>query len=373
MTVTGAKSGVAKIAKPRHQIRLRPDRYWSMPIDHPYSVFVVQEGAGFSGGQCPLDAAGAVVAPHSLDDQLAHVATGIRPILADAGLDYSSISKTVIYYVAASRSEPESSEREWHRRLSLPDGSLVVPVPIPHMYYQGMTFEAEYYCKASSISADDLRYLVCPFNLSLAREDAAPLAAAGLLRRLEANHLPEECLAKVTLYADEGIRLYRDELVRAVEERFAAPRPVISVVTTPAHDNGLRMLADLITVPARRRSELSPPLDRARHAIQIGQWVFTDSIRARAAGHNLLAQTKAVMEALGSILEDTQLSFSQVAKTNAFYVGKASAEELHDNMSIRSSFYAKPGPVSTGIPVLGLGEPGALMAVELCLVVPQTD
>jgi enamine deaminase RidA (YjgF/YER057c/UK114 family) len=195
-----------------------------------------------------------------------------------------------------------------------------------------------------------------------------------LVRELLDSGVPEECLGKIALYADERVQISRDDLVRALDQEFSVPRPTISVVTTPAIGNGARLLLDVIAVPNRRRSL---PMTRRRrgtepaaHAIRMGHWVFTDSVCAISFGGDLLAQTHAVMKYLYKMLEELGLTFSDVVKTNTFYVGGASARELHDNMRIRSSYYRRPGPVSTGIPVLGLGQPGAVIGVDLCLVVP---
>jgi hypothetical protein len=138
----------------------------------------------------------------------------------------------------------------------------------------------------------------------------------------------------------------------------------------PGVSEEIQLLIDLIAVPLQSRSLLVPANrnETVTHVIRIGHWVFTDSVRVPSDKPDLLVQTRAIMGCLERTIVGLGLSFSDVFKANTFYIGEASSEQLHDNMRIRSSYYQRPGPVSTGIPVLGLGQPGALIAVDLGLV-----
>jgi len=57
-----------------------------------------------------------------------------------------------------------------------------------------------------------------------------------------------------------------------------------------------------------------------------------------------------------------------VAKSTTHYVGGSTAEELHDNMSVRNRRYTKPGPASTGLPVFGFADPASKIVVDITLV-----
>ena len=59
------------------------------------------------------------------------------------------------------------------------------------------------------------------------------------------------------------------------------------------------------------------------------------------------------------------LSFADVVKLTTHYVGGASAEELHGNMKVRHSYYAIPGPASTGLPVDAFLNPDCRITIDI--------
>ena len=72
-----------------------------------------------------------------------------------------------------------------------------------------------------------------------------------------------------------------------------------------------------------------------------------------------------VYDELIRLHREEQLSFANVVKVTAHYVGEASAEDLHQNLEIRHSHYARPGPASTGLRVTSLLNPDALIAIAV--------
>ena len=62
---------------------------------------------------------------------------------------------------------------------------------------------------------------------------------------------------------------------------------------------------------------------------------------------------------------DAGLNFRDVRKATTYYIADGSAEELHDNMSVRNRYCAKPGPASTGLPVEGFLVPKAQILIGL--------
>ena len=57
-----------------------------------------------------------------------------------------------------------------------------------------------------------------------------------------------------------------------------------------------------------------------------------------------------------------------VVKVTAFYQGTASAEELHQNLIIRSNAFTKPGPATSGIPVPHLVYEHMMIEVEVIAI-----
>ena len=76
------------------------------------------------------------------------------------------------------------------------------------------------------------------------------------------------------------------------------------------------------------------------------------------------------MENLGKVLAEFGLSHSNIVKLNTYYQGSTGdddsgdAGDLHENVSIRGSYFEKPGPASTGIPFGCLVYDGMLIEIE---------
>ena len=74
-------------------------------------------------------------------------------------------------------------------------------------------------------------------------------------------------------------------------------------------------------------------------------------------------QTRTSMDNLGRVLAEFELEFGDIAKLNTYYQGQ-SAEDLHRNVTIRGSYFDKPGPASTGIPFRCLAYDGMVIEIE---------
>jgi len=79
----------------------------------------------------------------------------------------------------------------------------------------------------------------------------------------------------------------------------------------------------------------------------------------------ITAQTRVAMAHIGSILADLGASYSDVCKVTTMYEGGCSAEDLHANLEIRSSFFPEPGPATTGIPLPVLAYPGMMIEIDV--------
>jgi len=80
-----------------------------------------------------------------------------------------------------------------------------------------------------------------------------------------------------------------------------------------------------------------------------------------AQTHHSMTNMKAVLNALG-------MDFDHMTKVNAYFIAEQDLAQWTTNVSIRSSYYVKPGPASTGIENLALSVPGALISVD-CIAV----
>lgn len=74
----------------------------------PYAYASVVEGPGrlvFTAGACPLDEAGAVVAPGDVVAQAGRVVTNLREALAATGCGLTDVAKTTVYVASSERAD----------------------------------------------------------------------------------------------------------------------------------------------------------------------------------------------------------------------------------------------------------------------------
>ncbi|HSE54257.1 MAG TPA: RidA family protein [Nocardioidaceae bacterium] len=74
----------------------------------PYAYASVVEGPGrlvFTAGACPLDEAGAVVAPGDVVAQAGRVVTNLREALGAAGCALTDVAKTTVYVASSERAD----------------------------------------------------------------------------------------------------------------------------------------------------------------------------------------------------------------------------------------------------------------------------
>jgi enamine deaminase RidA (YjgF/YER057c/UK114 family) len=84
---------------------IRPDH---LTPHVPYAYAAVPRGGSllvFTAGACPLDSAGAIVAPGSVADQAEQVMENLRTALHAAGAQLHDVVKTTVYVVSADRSD----------------------------------------------------------------------------------------------------------------------------------------------------------------------------------------------------------------------------------------------------------------------------
>ena len=67
---------------------------------------------------------------------------------------------------------------------------------------------------------------------------------------------------------------------------------------------------------------------------------------------------------IGKVLEGFGASFGDIMKVNAFYTGTDEPDDLHANVNARSSYFSKPGPASTGVPLNDLAYEDMLIEID---------
>ena len=88
---------------------------------------------------------------------------------------------------------------------------------------------------------------------------------------------------------------------------------------------------------------------------------------------DLSAQTHQAMTHIGTILNDLGADYSDVCKILAVYCASDDAERLHENLSIRSSYFTDPGPASTGVPLPVLAYNSMVIEIDTFAMVDGSD
>lgn len=331
------------------------DAVWKMRIDHPYSLFVRDGASLWSCGQCPLNEAGEVLHPNDLFAQARAVTGFIDQFLAKVGADAAAISQLVVYHVKTSDTDGEQLRGLFRQHFGR--DVVVLPVSIPHFYYDGMMIEVDVFgstdkktiyvfkddetaTELTLVDAGDITWANVLFPSGDDIEGALErlLSQAGLA--LSAA-LSEQWFVASNRIAQKVSRLRENvdfdpcRIVGISKDGFAA---MFSVSFTPAP-------ASQRYIQAGEHGEPGVEIWLARS----GDYFDLTGRSLEAVG--LVQQTQKIMRAVEWTLRDEALSFEAVRKATTHYIAGSSAEELHDNMNVRNGYYRKPGPASTGLPV----------------------
>ena len=347
---------------------------WSMRIEHPYSLLVREGAHAWSCGQCPLSPEGAVLAPDDLVGQAQHVESYIRRLLEKAEYSPASVGKLVIYHEAR---EPAATERMLSRFRSGFPGAILMPVATPFFYYPGMRLEVDVHAaerRAPLVSREDaprLRLQAVDAGeliwVSLEILSDAALDAQALRRALSegAAVSADALLADHWFVTGEGAAPALDALERAglVSDPGAAvgvtlPEGVVAMCELTFAGRG--DAAASIATPAHPGTALFARRSRTHF------WI---AARSLVPGLSLIGETQAIMTAIAETMRTHGWRFESVAKATTHYVGSSSAEDLHDNMSVRNAYYRRPGPASTGLPVAAFPLAPSRIAVDVLGVI----
>ncbi len=353
------------------------DAVWKMRIDHPYSLFVREGTILWSCGQCPLDNLGNVLHSGDLLRQAEVVAGFIRRFLGQMHGRTSGIGRLVVYYV---RTAPGDAARLKDLfRSEFGQSVQVVPVAIPHFYYDGMLIEVDVFASdekaAGAVLVDEDTGMTLevsdagPFVWATVSSPGAAFDEIGprLMQLLVRAGLSRDCLLAEQWFLPLGCNpsggffSEKDDQVTHNAIRVSdAEADIVAELT----------FAKAVVVGEPLRTAVSDT-DRVSISLHIaGEYFHLTAIDA-SPDRDLVEQTSGIMKGVAALFADAGLSFRDVRKATTYYVAGSSADELHDNMSVRNGYYAKPGPASTGLPVEGLAVPGARVSISLFGVVSR--
>lgn len=343
-----------------------PFDVFAMAVDVPVSTLVRDSGLGWTCGQCPLDREARIVAPDDLAAQSRFVCDMIETVAGRGGFAARDVAALHVYYAETAPGEGEAALEIFAGRF--PHGPVVVPIPVPHFYYEGMLIEVDVFLAEGMDPPVSLAH--GPIGLRIASAEncihvgvEGPVShLEGIPRALEANGL-----AAAALLADHWFLPQETAAgcVTGLRDSPYATSPDAAVVIGPGRPD--RIAASLVFAAAGGASRLKSIATEEDLRVRLrrhGQACWISGVAPDPA-NDLVGQTRAIMDAIARALDGEGLSFGDVVKLTAHYVGGATPEELHGNMKVRHGYHASPGPASTGLPVTALACPDARIAIDV--------
>lgn len=378
-----------------------------MAIDVPYPQLVQQNGLTFSRGQCALDSRGRVLRPNDLLGQTDLIVENLIPMLEPLQVSRRHLVRAVAYYKCNGVIGETEFRRHLANALKTAGAVTIVPVPLSDFYYDGMMVEIDFVFAeqvgdpvkserrsqpfADALESDDFLYLSQLTPILGEGEDVDLLSQVASIRdQIEAlisqsGGAIDDIVKLTTYYVGSSF-----DWARIAEARagwFERELPAVSDVgVEKLGEEGVRVAMDAIAVRHsspnhwRRQGIRVPgygrwPIDLSYpQAVRVGDVLMTGGQLAVNDGHavyspyEMSAQTRAVMNHLEKLLEAADMSFADVIKATTYYRGGADADDLHENLQIRSGYYSEPGPASTGVPVVALPAAAAMISVELTAI-----
>lgn len=349
------------------------DSLWKMRIDHPYSLIVRDGALLWSCGQCPLDSEGKVLHPRNLLAQAEAVAIFIEKYLVQMKSRPSHIGRLIVYFVETRPTDTGDLRAIFQSAFG--EHVQLFLVAIPHFYYDDMMIEVDVF--ASDEKGESRQYrdetlaitldvvdagTLCWASVTISEDTAADENARDAIRQL----LAKAGLAETAILSEQWFAPTRGDgeianlslsgtkgnceivltttAVTDISAELTFAKGSVEIAVT-AHDTGR---SDEVTLHLRKSS---------------GHFHVKASCSSKKLG--LVGQTAAIMKAVHQSLQAAGLSFKNVRKATTYYVAGSSAEDLHDNMSVRNSYYTRPGPASTGLPVSGFSGSEAKISISI--------
>jgi len=395
-----------------------PAGHWDWPIHVSHKHGLRCGDMIFVGGQVDLDSKGRVLHADDLPTQTAAVMRNIAKVLAEFGADPGDLVKLIAFYQNDGGVDEDRFLADIARHLPAGPGPVITAVPAPALAYPGMIVEIEAIAMRGAAGAtlprtaaavDGLPKLPPPLSQGLrcgemifvggqtAIDATGNVIAPGdILRQsevvmdrigqiLSAFGARHDDAVKINTYYMGGGQFTDWEGAARVRARyFREPGPAATGIPVPRHAApGVMTRTEIIAMlgtdgRSLPRTHVWPeghwdwPIHLPyKHGIKCGPMIFLGGqVALTPAGDvikpgDLVEQTRIAMENIRRVLVGFGAGFDDAVKVTAFYVGSASADQLHKNLSIRSGCFTEPGPASTGIPLPFLAYEQMMIEIEI--------
>ena len=392
-----------------------PEGHWNWPIDVTHKHGVRCGEMIWVGGQVDLTPEGVVCNPGDLAAQTRSVMAHFARVLEELDCDLRDLVILHCFYV----NDGGVDEAEFLASVAecLPSGArpAVTAVPVPWLAYEGLEVEIEGYAmrresgeRTPRTHADSGSPLPVPFCQGVRSgkmifvSAQSPLDPAGVVlhpgdivaqtRQVMAQ--VRDVLAEFGADFDDVVKLNRwyagdvgiasfEPAALACAAHFREPGPAATGIPVPRHAND-EVKIKIAVVAMRGEDGRRLPRRHVwpdslwdwhvhlpyKHGLQCEEMIFTGGQvsldkQGRAVHPNdLSAQTHQAMVHIGAILKELGADYGDVCKMIAIYAGDCGADALHANLPIRSSYFADPGPATTGIPMPVLAYDAMMVEID---------
>lgn len=395
-----------------------PEGHWDWPIkvSHKHGLRCGQ--MLWVGGQVDLTSSGEVRNAGDLAAQIPNAVGSFGKVLEGLGASLKDLVKLLCFYV----NDGSVDETEFLRMVgkALPEGArpAVTAVPVPYLAYPGMVVEIEGYAMLGEDDAPLKRTYATPKETPPLPEPfvhglrcgkmifvsgQSPIDSRGKVQKpgeiIEQTKLVMgrigEVLSAFGAGFDDAVKINRwyvghgsvedfEPAALACAAHFKEPGPAATGVPLPRHArDGQQIRVEMVAMLGedgaklpRRHSWPDTLWDwhvhlpykhglKCHDMIFLGGQVSLDKQGRAVHPDQLSAQTRQAMTHIGTILKDLGADYGDVCKVTTVYEGDGHGDDLHENLSIRSSFFADPGPATTGIPLPKLAYPEMVIEIDI--------
>ena len=395
-----------------------PEGHWNWPIEVTHKHGVRCGEMVWVGGQVDLTPEGDVCNKNDIQAQTRNVMRNFGMVLEGLDCDFTDVVQLLCFYV----NDGSDDEIEFLNMVGacLPVGAktTVNAVPVPYLAYEGMLVEIEGYAmrradgsKIERSYAENSQTLQLPVPFCQAIRSGRmiftsaqyPIDAAG--RVLNPNDIVEQ--TKVGMrqigsllaafganYSDvvknnrwyagnSGVKDFEPAAL-ACARFYDEPGPAATGIPIPRHANPdvaiklscVAMLGEDGSHIPRHHVWPDSLWDWTVHLpykhglkcdemIFLGGQVSLDKSGVAVYPRDLGRQTHQAMEHIGTILRDLGADYEDVCKVTTVYDGDCGAAALNANLPIRSSYFADPGPATTGIPLPALAYDSMMIEIDI--------
>lgn len=397
-----------------------PEGHWGWPVALTHKHGVRAGKLIFTGGQVDLTPEGEVCNPGNLSAQTDGAMAYLQRVLEDLGADFNDLIRLVVYFVGDAAAEAALVEQ-----IARIIGPGVRPainlIGLPELCYPRMMVEIEGVAMRGEDGAGLAKTclnlpempqlplafshavicdgLVVTSDISALRPDGT-LAVPGdvqaqtremmdnlghVLAKAGANFT--DVLKLNTFYTGNGTAEDWEVPARIRASYFPDPGPAPTGMPVPSFPNRGMMAKIAVTAMQgagqdKRSAWPEGHWDWTTHLpymhgtlchglIHVGGQVSLDASANVIDPGNMVAQTHRAMDNVAAVLAEFGASLDDVLKVTTFYQGNASAEDLHENLLIRSGSYTAPGPATTGIPMPALVYEDMMIEIEVIAQLPN--